>query len=62
MVVFSGIMGGDVFIDSIGDRIADYSLLDMTDLHNGDYQVLHALIWATFSLLLLFLSQLDILL
>ena len=30
---------GDVYVDEIGDRIADYSLLDMTDLQNGEYEV-----------------------
>ncbi len=30
---------GDVYIDAIGDRIADYSLLDMTDLQDGVYHV-----------------------
>ena len=33
-----GIMG-DVYIDEIGDRIADYSLLDMTDRENGTFHV-----------------------
>ncbi len=30
---------GDVFIDEIGDRIADYSLLDMTNIEEGVYEV-----------------------
>ena len=30
---------GNVYIDDIGDRIADYSLLDMTDLAEGTYYV-----------------------
>ena len=40
-----GVMG-NVYIDSIGDRIADYSLLDMTDLAEGTYYVrLYLLRW-----------------
>ena len=30
---------GDVYIDSIGDRLADYSLLDMTDPVGGTFEV-----------------------
>ena len=30
---------GNVYIDNIGDRIADYSLLDMTDREEGIYHV-----------------------
>ena len=30
---------GDVYVDEIGDRIADYSLLDMTDRINGTFKV-----------------------
>ena len=32
-------IAGDVYIDEIGDRIADYSLLDMTDLNGGIFEV-----------------------
>lgn len=35
---FAGIMG-QVYIDEIGDRIADYSLLNMIDIENGEYEV-----------------------
>ena len=42
---YLGVMG-NVYIDSIGDRIADYSLLDMTDLAEGTYYVrLYLLRW-----------------
>lgn len=30
---------GDVYIDEMGDRIADYTLLDMTDIENGIWSV-----------------------
>ena len=40
MCFFSGIMG-EVYVDSIGDRIADYSLLDMQDLEAGTFNVSH---------------------
>ena len=36
----TGIMS-DVFVDDIGDRIADYSLLDMTELDAGVFTVSH---------------------
>ncbi|ELT91112.1 hypothetical protein CAPTEDRAFT_175370 [Capitella teleta] len=35
---FQGIMG-EVYVDEIGDRIADYSLLDMTDIQLGEYEI-----------------------
>ena len=28
-----------MYIDHNGDRLADYSLLDMTDPHNGTFEV-----------------------
>ena len=44
---------GDVYIDEIGDKIADYSLLDMTDLTAGTYHVRRTINAACLFLLLL---------
>ena len=38
VVTFSGIMG-EVFIDSIGDKIADYSVRAMQDFNSGSFNV-----------------------
>ena len=38
LIFITGVMG-NVYIDNIGDRIADYSLLDMTDREEGIYHV-----------------------
>ena len=40
---------GEVYVDSIGDRIADYSLLDMQDLEAGTFNVSHPSLHKTLS-------------